>query len=153
MLLFLDFNLDNRPNVFQSVSLRGNELLHDLFTKQIEIHTIELRKLDIEKGLNNKSIWPLLFSMKNESELKKVREYSDVMANIIDEMVEFSREEAESLYRTQVETYEMDVISRIEISKVRGIKQGKEEGIMLTAKKLKEANASVEMIMKATDLK
>lgn len=160
VLLILDFNINEEGNVLRSCSLRYDDYEREQFTNVVQIYIMELRKLDKNIPLNEKSKWQYLFSMRNEKELKKVRLASDMMANIVTRMVQVSAEERMKYLAIQHEKVERDDAIRLQRAKEKGLAIGKEQGIeqglaigiMKTAKNLKLANVDVDIIVQTTGL-
>ena len=153
-IIFLDYEIEKLKELptHTKWQIRNDKNGKILLTEDLEIHIIEIPK--INKMLENGSLkkWILFLENPEGEETKKMAEKEKEIKEAIETLEDISSDEAKERIAELREKYIMDRASELETAEEKGIKKGKKEGIKAVAKKMKQKNIPIDDIIDVTGL-
>ena len=111
-----------------------------MYSSKFQFHVIELSKLKSTKGKARKQElyrWAKLISASTWEEVREESEGNHYMEKVRDEMIKMSRDESERYLYLREQMAIRDKESQLRSAENRGRREGREEGMIFVAKKLK----------------
>ena len=157
---FLDFRLYEDPSI-HSVFKIYEEKHHLLFSDHLEIHMIELPKIEgYNKGIENPLLidWMAFLNVRSESDMVELKSKENLPQEILaalDELEKLSQDpnmRMEALNKEMWIRDQMVLINMAKNAEIDGYTRGKVETLEATAKNMKALGLSLEIITKTTGL-
>lgn len=153
-IVIADFSFIDKPNYHGRYMLHDNEN-SDTLTDLLQVHTLELPKVPRKRD-NAIWDWMSFFKAKTKEDFEMVSKNNNGVKKAVEELHLFSadeiaREQAFQEKKARMDAYEFKR-SALEEGRTRGMAEGKAEGKAETAKKLKEMNVDINIIIESTGL-
>ncbi len=131
---------------------------HEKFTDHLEIHVLELSKLDAyNRSIESELLinWAEFLSLGNEDELMTLKDRTDLPEAVQKAIEEYERIKDDPNLRMEALNRQiaiLDYIQRWDDARAEGKAKGIEEGIILVARNFKQQGLDYNAIAKATGL-
>lgn len=129
----LDFNQMKSPGYYHKICLMDEET-NELYSRKMEFHVIELKKLGQAKGKAKKQSlyrWAKLIAANTWEEMEIESEGNQYMERAMDEMIKMSQDEIERYLYLREEMAESDRVSQLASAKYLVREEEREEGAIL----------------------
>lgn len=153
----LDFTLfENNPEFYAEYLLMSRNT-GKIYTDKISMRVLDLSKIENAREGEEKLVkWAKIFRAKTMAELETLAAEEEVLKSMVAHIRELSEEEKIRQQCEAREDYERRLLTEYRAGErsgiERGLKQGKERGIELTAIKMKKEGIAVSTIVKCTGL-
>ena len=153
----LDFTLfENNPEFYAEYLLMSRNT-GKIYTDKISMRVLDLSKIENAREGEEKLVkWAKIFRAKTMAELETLAAGEEVLKSMVAHIRELSEEEKIRQQCEAREDYERRLLTEYRAGErsgiERGLKQGKERGIELTAIKMKKEGIAVSTIVKCTGL-
>lgn len=153
----LDFTLfENNPEFYAEYLLMSRNT-GKIYTDKISMRVLDLSKIENAREGEEKLVkWAKIFRAKTMAELETLAAGEEALKSMVAHIRELSEEEKIRQQCEAREDYERRLLTEYRAGErsgiERGLKQGKERGIELTAIKMKKEGIAVSTIVKCTGL-
>lgn len=153
----IDFTLfENNPEFYAEYLLMSRNT-GKIYTDKISMRVLDLSKIENAREGEEKLVkWAKIFRAKTMAELETLAAEEEVLKSMVAHIRELSEEEKIRQQCEAREDYERRLLTEYRAGErsgiERGLKQGKERGIELTAIKMKKEGIAVSTIVKCTGL-
>ena len=153
-IIFLDYEIEKLKElpIHTKWQIRNDKNGKILLTEDLEIHIIEIPKINkmLENGKLKK--WILFLEKPEGEETKKMAEKEKEIKEAIETLEDISSDEAKERIAELREKYIMDRVSELETAEEKGIKQGARNEKEKVAKIMKQKNMPIDDIIDITGL-
>lgn len=149
-IIFLDYKLEKLKElpIHTKWQIKESENGGIILTEDLEIHIIELPKINEKMEEGSLKKWILFLENPEGEETKKMAENEKEIKEAIETLEEISSDEAKERMAELRQKYIMDREEELETAEEKGIKKG----IIEVANRMKKENISNEIIEKTTGL-
>ncbi|HAS74525.1 MAG TPA: hypothetical protein DCS67_10305 [Clostridiales bacterium UBA8960] len=159
-IIFLDFRLYDTPSMHSVFRIYETQR-HTLFSDHLEIHMIELPKIEAyNKDIDNPLLvrWMEFLNVRSEHDMAELKSKDNLPEEILVALEELDKLSQDPNMREQALNMEMWIRDQIVLlnmaknAESEGIEKGIVKGIKLTAKKMKDRGMETDIIVDITGL-
>ena len=153
-ILIADYKIvkDKTKNKYHYKFTLNDKETRYTFTDVIEIHTLELKKLPKTEDGTHLYNWLKIIKSDSLEELNMIAKKHDEFKEAADYLKEISQDEVMREIAFKRETFLRDWAARNKQSFNKGLEQGIEQGLILTAKNMLKRGTPIEYILEDTGL-
>ena len=153
-IIFLDYEIEKLKELptHTKQQIRNDKNGKIVLTEDLEIHIIEIPKINKMLENGNLKKWILFLENPEGEETKKMAEKEKEIKEAIETLEDISSDEAKERIAELREKYIMDRASELETAEEKGIKQGARNEKEKVAKIMKQKNMPIDDIIDITEL-